>query len=366
MTTIGLKPSAPAIYSHTGLRGIAAMYVVMFHLGGGETDFQAANAFFQFFHWGGYVVDLFFILSGFILNWVYLSNAIQMNWSSYLRARIARIIPLYYLTIIFCAAVIVYKLVRYGSTYGNLEFPKDYVLNILLLSGIVSGWEHTINVPSWSISVEFFCYLAVFPLLFLLKRFLTGKPYAVPALIVMAGISTLGLVTCYNLAPVPIWHWHWDASWLARGIWGFSTGFFLCSLHQKTTFWKPGGALIDCVFLISIGMFFLVVFKFMPSQHVLYALPFLVFFSATDRGLAAGLLKTKPFQWLGERSYSIYLWHMVCLGSYTYFLHARLSEFGYDLVVLALILGISEMSYRFFECPCREYLRKFPRPVSPG
>lgn len=332
--------------------------------GGGETEFKVGNAFFQFFHWGGYAVDLFFILSGFILNWVYLSNAFQMNWSSYLRARIARIVPLYYLTIVFCLPVIIYSVTNYGFAYVSKDLPVDFVLNLLLLSGIVGGWKHTINVPAWSISVEFFCYLAVFPLLFLLKKFLTSKPYAMPALIVMASISTLGLATCYDLAPVPIWHWHWDSVWLNGGICGFSTGFFLCSIFQKTSHWKPSVGVINFVILTTIAIFLLVAFKFMPNRLVPYALPFLVFFSVADKGFAASLLKTKPFQWLGERSYSIYLWHELCLGSYTRFLHTHLSEFGYDVVVIVLILGVSEMSYRFFECPCREYIRKFPRPVS--
>jgi peptidoglycan/LPS O-acetylase OafA/YrhL len=96
MTTTSIKTSAPAIYSHTGLRGIAAMYVLLFHLLWAGGDLRA-NKFCQWFQWGGYSVDLFFILSGFILNWVYLSSAAAMNWETYLKARVARILPLYLL-----------------------------------------------------------------------------------------------------------------------------------------------------------------------------------------------------------------------------------------------------------------------------
>ena len=88
--------SAQVIYSHTGLRGLAALYVVVFHTL--LTDkFPEKNAFHYFFSFGVYSVDLFFILSGFILNWVYGGKRAQINWPSYLWARAARILPLYYL-----------------------------------------------------------------------------------------------------------------------------------------------------------------------------------------------------------------------------------------------------------------------------
>ena len=82
----------PEIYSHTGLRGIAAFSVFAGHL----YETQAANwglseACFRLFLWGPEAVDLFFVLSGFILNYVYLGgNNPRVAWKSYCAARFAR------------------------------------------------------------------------------------------------------------------------------------------------------------------------------------------------------------------------------------------------------------------------------------
>src|SRR5580698_8586607 len=105
--TSGTKLSAATIFSHTGLRGIAAMYVLFYHLFGGEKGAVHPNAFTKLFQWGGYSVDLFFLLSGFILNWVYLSGPRPLDWRSYLMARVARILPLYYLTMLMFTPVMI-------------------------------------------------------------------------------------------------------------------------------------------------------------------------------------------------------------------------------------------------------------------
>jgi len=58
------KPGAPVIYSHTGLRGIAAMSVFLAHIADPDvTNWNLDQRFFEFFRWSGYAVDLFFILS---------------------------------------------------------------------------------------------------------------------------------------------------------------------------------------------------------------------------------------------------------------------------------------------------------------
>jgi len=117
---------------------------------------------------------------------------------------------------------------------------------------------------------------------------------------------------------------------------------------------------VNLVFLVAIVLLFFTAFKLIPAYMVLWTLPCIVFFSATDLGLGARLLKTKPFQWLGERSYSIYLWHLLFLGPYTHFLQSHLTPLGFGLVVMVLVLAASEISYHYYECPLREYIRKIP------
>src|ERR1700744_1742021 len=115
MNSKEISKSAPVIYSHTALRGIAAVYVVMNHLLIDEKGFHQENIFFKCFKWGPYSVDLFYILSGFVLNWFYLENSNQVKWSSYFKARLARIAPLYYLTTLVIFPVLLYSWIRYGG-----------------------------------------------------------------------------------------------------------------------------------------------------------------------------------------------------------------------------------------------------------
>ena len=89
------------IYSHTALRGIAAASVFLSHLYEEyRTAWHLDPKAFTLFLWSWPAVDLFFMLSGFILCWVYLGRDVSPDWKDYLLARLGRILPLYYLTLI--------------------------------------------------------------------------------------------------------------------------------------------------------------------------------------------------------------------------------------------------------------------------
>lgn len=305
-------------------------------------------------------MDLFFILSGFILNWVYLAKPADFDWSAYLRARVARIMPLYYLTLFLMLPLQFYSVIRHGLAHVGHDYPANLVLNLSLTSGIVGGYHRTFNFPAWSISIEFFCYLAVFPVLFRLNRYFTGKTYGLPLSIGLVAIAAGCVVAFYGPVNVSIWHWQWDSSYVLRGIFGFSSGFLLCSIFCNPAAWRPSAAQVNAVVFASIAVFLLVRFGWLPDHAALFVLPCLVFFTAQDNGISAAILKTAPIQWLGDRSYSIYLWHGLCLNGLG-FLKFHLPEAAFDVVIMSIILVISELSYRFFECPAREFIRKLGR-----
>lgn len=362
MSLDGLKSSSRQIYSHTGLRGIAAMIVFLGHANGwfnGMINHSAA----QFCQSGGHCVDLFFILSGFILNWVYLApDGGVIDWPSYLKARVARIMPLYYLTLAFCLALEVCVVLRHGVVHVGQDYLIRLIFNVFMLSGIMDGVHWTINGPAWSIGVEFFCYLAIFPILIQLHRYFANKRYGVLANVSLALIFTRLLVLCYRMSPLEIYHWHWDTTWIARGIFGFSIGFLLCSVYRTPSRWKPSNAVINLMVLGSIAVFLLTCIDYMPAHLLLYALPFLVYFTAFDTGVSAYFLKIHPLQWLGERSYSLYLWHQPIIGifgriNYHLFKGSHPSLLNYPILVVVVLL-VSELSYRFIEIPSREYIRK--------
>ncbi len=358
------KLPTKAIYSHTGIRGIAAMYVFLFHLfwAGGDGALRA-NKFCQLFQWGGYSVDLFFVLSGFILNWVYLSET-RVNWASYLKARVARILPLYYLTTLLSLPIVIYSFNKYGMAYlsKGFSFPREIVLNLFMVSGICN--LPTLNGPAWSISVEFFCYLIVFPLLVVYSKKFAGdaKTFRLAIPIVLVAVLTYCAVTCYSAASIAIGGFQWNPAKLARGIFGFSAGFLLCSIFRSSSNWSPTAGSINLIISVVMATFLLIGLHCLPGYLSLCAFPFLVFFTATDRGVAASILKMNIFQWMGERSYSIYLWHAVCVTIlHNNFMKKHLGEFLSCVIVIVFALCISELSYRWFECPAREFIRRIGR-----
>ncbi len=132
--------SIPVIRSHAGLRGITAVNVFLAHFYWNRTD-----GIYRMFHWAGHAVDLFFVLSGFILNWVYLSHTDSLHWPSYLRARVARIIPLYYLTTFVYLPISLYSWFRHGISYVGKDYPGILLSNFLIVSGILDGFRQRLT-----------------------------------------------------------------------------------------------------------------------------------------------------------------------------------------------------------------------------
>ena len=143
----------------TGLRGVAALTVALAHYQ--LPAFGAAN---RLFFWHNPAVDLFFCLSGFTLALVYVRKPIgRLGLWNYAVARLARIYPLY------IASLLAMMLVRLpiGYAYGSAAGARDLVMQVLMFNSWPFGTGVHWNIPAWSVSVEWFCYLLIFPLLWL-------------------------------------------------------------------------------------------------------------------------------------------------------------------------------------------------------
>ena len=133
----------------TGWRFLAAAVVVIFHFGRHLPWVQA----FPLLGAGPPMVTLFYVLSGFVLTWRHVRmDGAEADWRAYAIARMARVLPLYFLALVFCAGL------------GHFQQPYSAFLSGFLLQAWVPFFALTGNGPGWSISVEFFFY-ALFPLL---------------------------------------------------------------------------------------------------------------------------------------------------------------------------------------------------------
>lgn len=142
----------------TGLRGAAAMAVALAHF---KNAFPAnAGAAFMWHN----AVDLFFCLSGFTLSYVYSRDTFR--FSDYLTARIARVYPLYLVCLISAGALYVWPRLIDPVTYPASRAALDFALQLVMLNGwpVIGTGMHW-DAPAWSLSAEWFCYVALFPLL---------------------------------------------------------------------------------------------------------------------------------------------------------------------------------------------------------
>jgi peptidoglycan/LPS O-acetylase OafA/YrhL len=354
--------------------------VVVYHLQFGAPvlfSWESATPFFT----DGYLwVDLFFILSGFVISYsARVDERAVMRWpdvKSFWVTRFARIYPLH----LFCLLMLL--LVR-GAVYmvqlrlngpaaaGDvfsgpsmmLFLEQLFLLNAIGLTGMI-GW----NIPSWSISAEMIAY-ALFPALAALL--VRGKLAAIAilgigALIFYAWVgSTTGSLDIVKGAAV----------W--RGLAGFSLGMIIYA--RRSYFERLPSTTLSFLQLIGVA---LALSTLLFGLNDVVAVPgFFLIIASTwpDRGVLARLLMARPLHWLGEISYSIYLNHFWVLASTNFVLLRALPRLGLGPyaahgiqmgIEIALVLIVSAITYRMVETPARKAMlsryRARLRPVAPA
>jgi peptidoglycan/LPS O-acetylase OafA/YrhL len=161
-----------------GVRGVAILLVMLHHF----TVIRDAPTLYRFTESGRFGVDLFFVLSGFLITGILLDSKGKRNALGHFYARrTLRIFPLYYALVAFCFLAVpllaplapslygkVEKLARAES--GTLSYYLTYTVNFLVAKN--DAWRHAVLDVTWSLSIEEQFYIAWAPLiLFLPKRY---------------------------------------------------------------------------------------------------------------------------------------------------------------------------------------------------
>ena len=362
--------------SLTALRGIAALLVAIFHFEMAAARFvpQAQSMFFEKCY---LMVDLFFIMSGFIMLHVYSKDFNARIQGESLRkffvARFARVYPLHLFSTLLLVVI-----VRYLTDWGNppilLEQPSDILPNILLLHSFGFTNIYSWNIPSWSISAEFGAYL-LFPFIALFlnrKRMIAVVLLAV--FVVAAYYSIMYVLPRTNpINPaIPVPHnlnTTFDYGYI-RGIAGFVTGMLVYLAYGLQSIRKAfSGDILSILLMLGIGV----------SLHYalndglavsLFAL--LVLSVAANTGKVADFFNTRVMQFLGDISYSIYLMQIFLQEpfSHGYQLPGTVgvgrgkqnielfSGLFYCMIYVVLLVLISYITYRWLERPCRRFINR--------
>jgi peptidoglycan/LPS O-acetylase OafA/YrhL len=344
----------------TTLRFFAAFWVLLY--------FFQAKLGFDFAAVSGLVargnlgVDLFFILSGFILSHVYLSGVEKARHKHlpFLFARIARVWPLHIAT--FLAMVALWFV---GTRAGTEMDPKAFNLaDIPAHIFMVHAWSTTEqvgwNFPSWSISAEWAAYL-LFPLI----AGLVLKIAARPALALVAAAVFL-LVSYFGLE----WLFGREFTELTaqggalRILPSFTLGVVLYAVTRNRSLPFAAGwplVVMSAIWLVATSELRLDSIWAWPGLAGL-----VVGFAETGRRGEGGWMSSRLGVYLGEISYAMYMTHLIVDIVWFRIMEAigviELSTFGARLaavggVFLAVIVA-SVIAYELVERPARNMLRK--------
>lgn len=353
--------------SFEGLRGVAALLVVLYHV-------PHLHAF-SLFKAGYLAVDLFFVLSGFVISMNYVGHLQSTaDVREFAIARIARLMPL------LVASYLIYFLVAnaVAPTDGQrwlLPSVADVMATLSMTFGL--GLPHVIvyNFASWSISTEFYNYLVFALLCLLLQGRRRRRAYAFLTLSVVAGACVLAIDLVHHCG-------HGKACMdnvaspgaMVRCTFGYFAGCFAFDLSKRPAvvalLSRPVVSIVlalSLAYAICLSTIYGIAAFGVP---VLSAL--LIVSLSTDAGPVSVLLRAAAPQALGRLSYSLYLMHMPLLLIF----ERRLSEasglaFVAELALFLVVLLIAaQATFRIVEHPGRKFiLRRFaglPRSPEPA
>jgi peptidoglycan/LPS O-acetylase OafA/YrhL len=356
--------------SLTSLRGVAALWVVIYHYSVQSFPNLDVTGYTFIFHKGYLAVDMFFMLSGFVLTHVYhrkFLDDVSGNYHGFVVARIARIYPLHVLILLLFVVTAIAANWSGGVSVGSpqniplsgSDSVSAFFANIFLVQGLDAG-KLSWNYPSWSISVEFMAYL-LFPFVLpALWRANAAAKWILAALL----LGLLGLFT--YLAQDNFDQWDGPIV-LLRCFPEFLLGSLLyCAFRNAPDgFGIERDGMVFGIILIALGLLHFGAADLLVT--LLFAL--LILAAVRNIGRFTEWANTPVLIWLGDISYSIYLIHsfiqflgMKLLGRFG--LHkaelAALSpskSLALMLPMLALCLVAAHLSYYCFEVRSRRYVR---------
>jgi peptidoglycan/LPS O-acetylase OafA/YrhL len=363
----GLTQHRRTLPALTGIRFLAAFYVVLFHgLPWMQQKFSLPRTLQTFLGNGYLAVNLFFILSGFILAYTYEGQIDgKMNRLHFWEARFARIYPVYFLSLVL--AFWFERGLSLGTRIAVLGMVQAWNPRTPRLTG---AW----NYPAWTLSVEAFFYLC-FPLVlpWLSRRSIRTLSWMMLFLlavcvVVHTPVQGLGdfdrSSVLTKTVPLPVLR-------IPEFLLGMAIGLKL--LRNEAAGQNSGNTLslylaaISALVILSLPLGVWVSLVVIPFAILVYEL-------AIGGSFLAKLLSTPFMILLGSASYAVYLLQFP-MRSWTRVFFSRLPEklasLGTPLTPLILVL-FSILVLKFWEEPCRRALRslfaagRLPAPKGPA
>ena len=348
-------PAAGKLEVINGLRGMAIVAVVWHHLFG--LYFKPGSAvalapavsgplFFLSYGWIG--VQLFFVLSGFVLYLPFARGRARMaTWAdgrAFYRRRAGRLLPLYYLAALLCLVL------NQAPPVHDMRLP----LELLSIAGALftfapHGFEPHLNPPLWSLGVEIW-FSILFPAMILAFR-RWGALRTILATTLLAWASRglgIALDPAHPVQPLSMG--------LPASLEVFAVGMALAEAYvlgfrvrYPRTAVLAGGVVLAAAVLLQ-GFGGTVVTILFPDLLVLGFAALIAGLLSLDGGALRAVFANRPVQVLGMMCFSLYVWHQPLLR-HVFDADAAVPD---DLprtlpLYLFLLLAVAALSYRFIE-----------------
>lgn len=348
-----------------GLRAIAVLAVLFYHLG------------FQWIPGGFLGVDLFFVISGYVITRLLLDSIAEsggLDLKKFYLARLRRLMPaLFFMLISTAIAVGIWAPDTIKRFITDAPYAISGTMNWWLVAHHQDYFESIGRPPllqhTWSLAVELQFYLLWPLILLLVVRFFGKKLIPLFALVIAATSGIVLLLVSLSLDAA-------SASKVSHVYFGTDThsiGLFLGSAlavswipqNFKTEVSRRAQDFIDGIGVIGfLGILaaFLLIDETKPTLYKI-AFPLAGFCGAAiltsvvhPASRFAPILQNKVLLWIGERSYAIYLWHWVIFQVTRP--HQDLAGHSWALYSLRIliVLALADISLRFIELPIRRGL----------
>lgn len=345
-----------------GLRGFAILAVILFHA---EYSSLSSGHIFS----GGYIgVDIFFVISGFLLTSIIVKELAQDKFSfkEFWMRRARRILPAVYVVMAFCIIIFAFL---YSSSYyeklGHSVFAQVLFASNFLFFSEAGYFDHiSISKPllhTWSLAIEEQFYFLLPLLLFLTnKKSINCRNITVLVLVLFSFLLSVILSPDYKADSFYLLH---TRAW-ELGIGSLLAIYLQMPNHIKLNNKIKNEALsLIGLAAITIPIFTYDEFTIFPYYTALFPClgTALIIYASTYRTtLVARLLSNKPIVFIGLISYSLYLWHWVLL-TINHVIHTS-EPVGISSVIITLIIsfGVAYLSYKYIETPLRKNKELFP------
>lgn len=349
------------------IRGLSALGVMLFHYRAhfGAAPFETLLA--PVYASGMYLVDVFFVLSGYLLATIY---AGRRDFAVLAWKRVARLLPLHWAMLAAVAILQFFHVAVHGRPFIYVANDSyHFLLNLLMLNSSGLQENFSFDGPSWSISVEWMVNLLLFLAMATGAKRLPGLAAGVALLAAWALWAHMGHLLAYGN------FMGWIDANLLRGAAGFFAGVALTGLVPLTLAprrmarhaWDAVLVLAACGLLAFMA---LEAIRDMPGADfvlVLVVVPMLVC-SSVHGYWSEKLLALPPLQWLGRISFSIYLLHFPMQLAFV-LLSGRGGSLEYGLLptffgYVVATLGAAFLAWKFIELPAQAWMNGRLRTVA--